>query len=735
MQVWCVSHHDDVPDYLQKIDQAFSRLSNKFVIVNSCVQGEGAAFADAESALKMSEDDVLLNPIGNVPLKLSIASLSELPRIAEQGWKPPLRLSKAQREIDGQGGTVLLLGRSGTGKTLCLSERMTLDRERAPSGMVQLFVSHSKRVCELVVRSIQERHGDAPHRGPVDFMTLDAFVSHMHGAICSRLGLAEPAYPKGRRVDFPRFQAMYPEIQHRSRMDALIAWTQIRSFIKGSIEAALAGKPLTRDEYMGLAEQRCRLAPDQRREAYGVYEAYEGQLQRNGLWDESGRTMDFLSRWNRSGREAVLATGRGGEYDRVYVDEVQDCTQAEIALFFVAAGLRMQALFLAGDPAQAVVEGVDFRFEEVRAVVHQLSGGRERIARPTKLTVNFRSHAGILDCAAAVLGKLFAFFPGAAKVLHPGRGLYRGPRPAFWRPGGAAAASLGEVLARSQRLVVLCPDEQQEALARACPDRLVFGIREAKGLEFPDVALVDFFHSLPEPDQRVWRLLLRGGDEGGAGGPAGLAPYAHPQVEMQLKRLYTAVTRSCHRLILVETRASLAGEAFFRWLEAEGLAEPLAAAGAEEEALVTADELRAQGVDLALAAASEAGPMVRSLLHKAVLCFARAGPARPAVDPPRQLPVTFRTPACPTFCFCSRRSPSPQPAASRPPDRPPDRRRDFELLARGSAHPTAAPSTSLNLPASCCVQVSVLFPEHRPRLRYQIVRQWGGVGWASVERG
>ncbi len=614
-----------MPDYVKKIDQAFSRLSNKFVIGDRQVQSGRVASVDAESVLQMSEDDVLLNPIGNIPLKLSCASSSQLQQIAELGWNLPLRLSKAQRDIDEQGGTVLVLGRSGTGKTLCLSERMTLDRARALDGVSQLFVARSPRICELV-RGFQERHS-ATHRVPVDYMTLDVFVSHMHSAICARLSMVEKGYPKGKRVDFQRFQAIYHNIKHKSRMDALIVWTQIRSFIKGSIEAVLAGSPLTLEEYIALAEERCRLTPDQRREAYATYEAYESRLQRTGLWDESGRTMDFLSCWIRSGRKAVLATGRGGEYDKVYVDEVQDCTQAEITLFFVAAGLRMQALFMAGDPAQAVVEGVDFRFEEVRSIVYKLSCGLERIDRPIKLTVNYRSHTGILDCAAAVLGKLFAFFPGAAKVLHPDRGLYKGPRPAFWRPGGASAvaASLDGVLGRSQRLVVLCPDEQQAALALLCPDHLVFGIREAKGLEFHDVALVDFFASLPERDQRVWRLILRGGDKCGSAGPAGPILNAHPQVEMQLKRLYTAVTRSCRRLILVERRASCAGEAFFRWLEAEDLAEPLAAADAEEEALVTADELRVQGVDLALAATSEAGPASQSLLHKAVKCFTRAG--------------------------------------------------------------------------------------------------------------
>ena len=39
----------------------------------------------------------------------------------------------------------------------------------------------------------------------------------------------------------------------------------------------------------------------------------------------------------------------------------QDYTQAEIAIFFLMC--RRGGLFLAGDTAQSVVEGVEFRFE------------------------------------------------------------------------------------------------------------------------------------------------------------------------------------------------------------------------------------------------------------------------------------------------------------------------------------------------------------------------------------
>jgi hypothetical protein len=37
------------------------------------------------------------------------------------------------------------------------------------------------------------------------------------------------------------------------------------------------------------------------------------------------------------------------DYEKVYVDEVQDNTQAEVVLYFLAAGLNTKALFFAGN--------------------------------------------------------------------------------------------------------------------------------------------------------------------------------------------------------------------------------------------------------------------------------------------------------------------------------------------------------------------------------------------------
>ena len=86
---------------------------------------------------------------------------------------------------------------------------------------------------------------------------------------------------------------------------------------------------------------------------------------------------------------------------------------------------------MAGDPAQSVVEGTDFRFEEIRSVGYYVAGDRRHLIpeKPKIVNINFRSHAGILNCAGGFLDLLFDYFPGSAKQLKKDYGLFKGARP------------------------------------------------------------------------------------------------------------------------------------------------------------------------------------------------------------------------------------------------------------------------------------------------------------------
>ena len=289
-----------------------------------------------------------------------------------------------------------------------------------------------------------------------------------------------------------------------------------------------------------------------------------------------------------------------------------------------------------GDPAQCVEEGVDFRFEEIRSVVHKLSCGQESVNKPLKLLVNYRSHSGILNCASAVLGMMFSMFPGSAKILPKDTGLYQGPRPVYFQTSNccrskdmmsSSSDELIHILKSNEKLVVICPDDVAAKTERILKENevhnIVLGIREAKGLEFSDVVLVDFFSCIPLVDQKAWKIVL---GLGGGESKSVAKEYEFPQLETQLKKLYTAITRCCNRLLFFESKPSQAGSAFFRMLGSKHLGERFSFSVLEGEkgsmVHMTSDEWRVRGIEFALSAEGE---VVESFLRRAVMCFDRAG--------------------------------------------------------------------------------------------------------------
>jgi superfamily I DNA/RNA helicase len=99
-------------------------------------------------------------------------------------------------------------------------------------------------------------------------------------------------------------------------------------------------------------------------------------------------------------------------YTKLYVDEVQDYTQAEILLLYHLSGTEDP--FFCGDSAQSIVEGAEFSFKVVRSVPSFVAGPKPRHLVPQRsviVNVNFRRHAGIMNVAAAVLSRMFAALP------------------------------------------------------------------------------------------------------------------------------------------------------------------------------------------------------------------------------------------------------------------------------------------------------------------------------------
>ena len=125
---------------------------------------------------------------------------------------------------------------------------------------------------------------------------------------------------------------------------------------------------------------------------------------------------------------------------------------------------------------------------------------------------------------------------------------------------------------------------------------------------------MNFFSDLADEHQKAWRELLRDRD-------ISFIKPGFPQLEGHLKLLYTAITRCSRRLFFLETKPSIAGRAFFRWLtQTKELAEFQDAS--KMETAMTPDEWRCFGVDMAVNAEEEASPE-KSLdwLDRAIYAF------------------------------------------------------------------------------------------------------------------
>jgi hypothetical protein len=233
--------------------------------------------------------------------------------------------------------------------------------------------------------------------------------------------------------------------------------------------------------------------------------------------------------------------------------------------------------------------------------------------------------------AASILSQMFAQFPDSAKQLGKDNGLFQGPRPGVFHM--AQPQIIGDLVAkRMNGTVILTHDENVDECKKKLGDyELVYGIRAAKGLEFKRVIVLDFFSSLPTELQKPCRDMLFGRVDPDFG-------IKHPEIEGQLKLLYTAVTRCIEGLFFAETSSSISGDAFVRWMTTTSLQQPDGQQPTRaiatlnnitdiENMTLTQDEWLASGVSNAEAAEAEGGndeSSAKSLLEKAIYCFEQA---------------------------------------------------------------------------------------------------------------
>ena len=288
------------------------------------------------------------------------------------------------------------------------------------------------------------------------------------------------------------------------KIDPILVWQEIKSFIKGSVQALMSNNGyLSKEEYMKLGKSKAPNFTDKREAIYVMFQAYQKHRRDpTEVQEEYFDECDLLHHLyqHRSNFTCII--------HNFYIDEVQDFTEAELYLLLRLSQCPNQN-FLCGDSAQSIMKGVSFRFKDVRSLFHELDlcYPRCKVVVPDSLhylTINYRAHAGILSVADSVIELLGYFFKDSFDAIPESiqnttvRNVKLDQKPLILRydsPEKMLASNLfdgGREIEFGAHQAVIVPSKDT-VVPESLKMSLVFTVLEAKGLEFNDVLLFNFF--------------------------------------------------------------------------------------------------------------------------------------------------------------------------------------------------------------------------------------------------
>ena len=691
---------------------------------------------------------------------VSVAHVPEFPfipderedEIINQGIKDEIINSNDMIDCNNQ-SSILLVGRSGTGKTSIAVGRMWALYKHCHSESWhggpknQIFVTANKVLRDQVKKSfqgmklgftgVQEESPEQPHTFqdvpegmfPL-FLTQNEFLKMLDGT------LANPFWPRNddgslvhdvasvfheeagmldempeedsifsdddhddaaeaqqkqeqdedsqtkkdcrRQIDFQAFfdDIWRPQLRAKAqKVSSESLFQEIHSYIKGSSDALRRPNGrLTREEYNNLG---AKMAPNfqktlgddtqgdrshSRDFVYDLFERYEEEKSKLGGYDISDVVFHI---WNQLEQCPV---GQRTPIHSIVVDETQDFTQAELALFVRVASEKNELLF-SGDTVQTIAAGVGFRFEDLKSIFkheadrqsQEMSAKAQSIPAAWKvkvpvvntLTVNYRTHNGILKAAAGVVDLLEKFFPKSIDSLPRERGFFDGPKPmllAETNDDDATVMIVGadrkhkKIEFGAHQVLLVRNQRAKDDLPKAFKECLAMTILESKGLEFDDVFLWNFLTDSRAKDE--WRLVFsylvqqdrsqsdavrddlkkrqaleRDHDVGGMLRELEFNEQSHQILCSELKHFYTAITRARVRVVIYDQSAVKRAPLFY-YLEKRSLCDAVSVLGQTSAHGLAVEskpeEWQVQGNNL----------MHRRMFRLAAQCFKKSGDTR-----------------------------------------------------------------------------------------------------------
>ncbi|KAG6515462.1 uncharacterized protein LOC121971003 [Zingiber officinale] len=399
------------------------------------------------------------------------------------------------------------------------------------------------------------------------------------------------ALMQSKEVNYEKFFGSYwPHFNEQltKMVDPSIVFTQIISHIKGGLQSGMVHTSrLSREEYLLLSEKRFSTLSRQSREIiYEIFIDYENQKLLASEYDLTDFTNYLHHQLSCDGYV-------GDKIDFVYIDEVQDLTMRQIALLKYVCRNFKEGYTFAGDTAQTIARGIDFRFEDIRFLFYTEFLSELRSRQPQKetethmsdmfhLNQNFRTHAGILSLAQSIMVILYYYFPQSVDKLNPEFSLVYGEAPVLLESDNDENVILtifgnsgGSMLSNSngfgaEQCILVRDGETKEQICNLVGKQaLVLTILECKGLEFQDVLLYNFFGT--SPLKKKWRVIYEYMEKHSILDPSIARAFAsfglekHNLLCSELKQLYVAITRTKQRLWICENADEYCKPMFDYW--------------------------------------------------------------------------------------------------------------------------------------------------------------------------
>ncbi|CAG8557951.1 6165_t:CDS:10, partial [Ambispora leptoticha] len=376
-------------------------------------------------------------------------------------------------------------------------------------------------------------------------------------------------------VDYEVFKKRYWNRLNDDKLNSELVYSEF-SIIKGSNPE---GKYLSREEYQTISTKKYPTFCHNRDKIYDLFRRYEKMKALNGDYDSIDRTLAIL-------HCATKKALNSPHIHEIYIDECQDNQIVDFGLILKIFD-RVDNIFLAGDIAQCIAKGSSFRFQDIRSLMYkweldriQVNNIRRVTIKPKQfeLNINYRSHNGILRLAASIIDLIWYFFPDTIDRLSRERGEVGGPRPLVFKGFQAesfhfnvfsAGENIGNYIEFGAEQVIIVRDEESKSSVKAKIGKagLVMTIFEAKGMEFNDVLLYNFFTD--SSGCQKWRVILSALRDHSEAVQA-FSHEKHYILSSELKNLYVAVTRARQHIWIFDEKSEYI-EPICKYWEQEGL--------------------------------------------------------------------------------------------------------------------------------------------------------------------